>query len=57
MSCYNVESLENLYSKSYAIHLITSATNKDKVSIAITSPNFILCSLLGDNSGIYALYF
>ena len=40
MSCYIVESSENFI-------LITSAKKRDKVSIAITSSNFILCSLLG----------
>ena len=49
MSCYNVESLENLYFKSYAIHLITSAKKRDNFNFS----NFILCSLLGDNSRIY----
>ena len=39
MSCYNVKSLENLYFKS-------CAKKRDKVSIAITSSNFIVCSLL-----------
>ena len=52
INCYNVESLENICFKSYCNISITSAKKRDKMSIAITSSNFILCSLLGGSTRI-----
>ena len=54
MSCYNVESLEDSYFKSNI--LITSAQKRDKVSIAITSCNFILYNLFGCTTRIYFMF-